>query len=97
MKALEAAGRSGYLKHVLSLAFHASMLPPGFSAGDKWMFFGSVSKLTSLKTLQVPEGLWKALMADGDDVAEPLWKLKGLVVDDVDTGARLAPASELPA
>lgn len=62
-----------------------------FSAGDKWMFFRAVSKLSNLKTLRLPEALWKVLMSDGSDVADPLWRIEGLVVEDCESGTVLAP------
>lgn len=54
------------------------------------MFFRAVSKLTSLRTLNVPEVLWNTLLSDGDDVTEPLWRLDGVVVVECDSGAILA-------
>lgn len=57
------------------------------------MFFRAVGRLTSLKTLRVPEALWKVLLSDGEDVKDPLWRLPGIIVEDCDTGIMLASAN----
>lgn len=93
-KALESLSSSLQSLTITSPGFAAhSVGQKPFSAGDKWMFFRSASKLTHLTSLKLHEALWNVLMSDDDDVADPLWRVEGVVVEDCETGVVLGPAT----
>jgi hypothetical protein len=130
LKAIQAAGAEGNLKHIRTLAFDGTSLRPEhlpafqdalnplhetlqtltissvefaaprtgqkpFSAGDKWMLFRAIAKVSSLQTLKLPEALWKGLLSDGSDVADPLRRIKGLVVQDAESGVVLGSGGDI--
>lgn len=59
-------------------------------AAECWSFFRAISRLTSLKKLDLPLQCWKELTRSGLDVASPLQELEGLAVADVGDSSLIA-------